>query len=118
MGTFILKRKYYSDEEDNKKKSDGWSTVGKIATGTAATVGATALALRGGRKGTFGPGMQNRVGGWYQKAGDRLMHSGSNALKGLGAGLYVQGGKAKMAASTKAVSSVVPATTTALTTIK
>jgi hypothetical protein len=107
MGTFILKRKLYSDD----KKSDGWSTVGKIATGTAATLGATALGLRGARKGVFGPAAQNKVGGWYQKAGNRFMNSGSNALKGLGAGLYVQGGKAQMAAAAKMAPKAAPATT-------
>jgi hypothetical protein len=95
MGTFILKRKLYSDD----KKSDGWSTVGKIATGTAATLGATALALRGGRKGTFGTGIQTRVGNLYQNVGARMANSGSTAVQGLGMGLGIQGTRAKAKAS-------------------
>ena len=91
MGTFILKRKYFADSE---KKSDGWSTVGKIATGTAAALGTTALGLRMGRKGTFGTGIQNRVGHWYENAGARLMNSRSTALKGLGMGVGAQGADA------------------------
>ena len=92
-----LKRKLYSD---NEKKSNGWNTVGKIATGTAATLGATALTLRAGRKGTFGTGFQNRVGNWYQNAGARMANSGSRAIQGLGRGLGQQGNVARAKAST------------------
>lgn len=92
MGTFILKRKLYSDDN---KESDGWSTVGKIATGTAATLGTAALGLRLGRKGTFGPGFQNKVGKWYQSAGAKLSNSRSAALKGLGEGIGKQGSSAR-----------------------
>jgi len=96
MGTFILKRKYFADSE---KKSDGWSTVGKIATGTAAALGTTALGLRMGRKGTFGTGIQNRVGNLYQNVGAKMANSGSRAIQGLGYGLGRQGTVAKAQAS-------------------
>lgn len=70
MGTFILKRKFYSDEKS------GMGTGAKVALGTLGTLGVAAGSFYGARKGLFGARMAKGANKLYMSAGSRLGSKG------------------------------------------
>ena len=76
MGTFVLKRKTFSED-----KKEGMSLGKKIAIG-AAGVGALAL---GAKKGIFGANIQNQANMLQGKLGLGMMNNATKGLQSTGA---------------------------------
>lgn len=93
MGTFRLKRKTYSDDQQREKKS-GWGK--KLAIGA----GLAAAGFMGAKSGMLGAGAQKWAGSTYARAGKLI---GNQGMIKSGAASYGQGAakQASAAAVTK-----------------
>lgn len=77
MGTFILKRKTFSDDKK------GMSTSKKIALGTAGTIGTGALAFAGARRGVFGQSLKLKSNNLLSSVGSRIGGSVGSKMQGM-----------------------------------